>query len=705
MAANGHSDSSTMDMDLITSQLQKVGLSQLPTFPGVQLYPEYNPVDVYRAYIIEQIHKITEVEPSIINNAVAWTQDLKHGDLVLPVPALRLKGKKPDELAQDIALRFECPLIEKPTADKTFVRFFFKPGALASLTLKYIISQKAQYGFNHNLGHEDPRNAGSKRKKMIVEYSSPNIAKEFHTGHLRSTIIGGFLVKLHDAAGWETVSMNYLGDWGKQYGMLSQGFEKYGSEAELERDPIKHLNEVYVKINQDNSEEQKEAKELAGKKDELEKLKNPPKPKKPAKGKEADHAPEPKWSDEQGKELQDVTARLEKVQEALVAKPSIDEKARQFFKRMVDGDQEALKYWQKFRDLSIEAYKHMYARLNIAFDDYSGESTVKQEDMDKAAKVLEQKGVSEDSKGAVIVDLAKHGAPKLGKTLVRKRDGTSLYLTRDIAANYERYENYHFDKMIYVIASQQDVHVAQFFKILSLMGPPYDDAVAKCEHITFGMVKDPKGQTMSTRKGTVVSLADSLDSVKEYMHNVMRKNAEKYEQVENPEATADTLAISAIMVQDYSGKMINGYNFDMDKMTSFEGDTGPYLQYSHARVCSMERKAAVPREELEAADFSLITAKEGIELVRSLAQWPDVFLNTYKTREPVTILTYLFKMTHLLSSCYDAKDVNNKNAKTMSVMYAESPEKRNATMALYDSARQVLNNGMRLLGLKPVERM
>lgn len=704
--ANGVSDCQKVDMNQISSQLQNMGLSHPPSFPGVSLYPECNPVDIYRAYIIQQIQKITGADPVIIDKAVAWTQDLKHGDLVLPVPALRLKGSKPDELAVEIANKFECPLIEKPTADKTFVRFFFKPGPLANLTLKYILQQTVQYGFNSNLGLHDPSNPQSGRKKLIVEYSSPNIAKEFHTGHLRSTIIGGFMIKLYKAAGWETFSMNYLGDWGKQYGMLSQGFEKYGSEAELERDPIKHLNEVYVKINQDNAEEQKPVKKLAERKEELEKLKAPPKPKKSAKGKEVEQELTHNWTEEQERELQECCAQLEKVQEELVAKPSIDEKARQFFKRMVDGDQDALRYWQKFRDLSIEAYKSMYSRLNISFDDYSGESTVKVENMNKAADVLEKKGISEDSKGAVIVDLSKHGAPKLGKTLVRKKDGTSLYLTRDIAANYERFEKYGFDKMIYVIASQQDVHVAQFFKILELMGPPYSDAVAKCEHISFGMVKDPKGQTMSTRKGTVVSLADSLDAAKEFMHDVMKKNPEKYEQVVNPEATADTLAISAIMVQDYSGKMVNNYNFDMERMTSFEGDTGPYLQYSHARVCSMERKAGISRQQLLEADYSLVTsAKEGVELVRTLAQWPDVFLNTYKTREPVTVLTYLFKMTHLLSSCYDAKDVNNKNAKTMSVMYAESAEKKAALMALYDSARQVLANGMRLLGLTPVERM
>lgn len=693
------------DISHITSQLQTLGISELPKHQGLPLYPQHNTIDVYRAVIIEQIHKITGADVPVINNALQWTQDLKYGDLGLPVQALRLKGKKPEELIQEITEKFESPLIEAPSAEKGLLRFFFKPEALAKLVIPTIHKRKSNYGFNPSLGLEDPSNPSSRRKKVIVEYSSPNIAKEFHTGHLRSTIIGGFIVKVYERAGWETISMNYLGDWGKQYGVLSEGFEKYGSEEKLLNDPVKHLNDVYVQINRDNSEEQKPVKVLTEKKEELEKLKNPPKPKKPAKGKPAEAPPEHKWTEEQEQELQNLDAELEKAKQVLVDKPSIDEKARRFFKRMVDGDANALQNWQRFRDLSIEAYKHMYARLNVHFDEYSGESTVKEDDMEQAAQVLAKKGVSEESKGAVIVDLTKHGAPTLGKTLVKKRDGTSLYLTRDIAANFERHEKHNFDMMIYVIANQQDVHVKQFFKILSLMGPPYSDVVNKCSHISFGMVKDPKGQTMSTRKGTVVSLADSLDNAKEFMHNVMKKNAEKYEQVEDPESTADLLAISAIMVQDYSGKMINGYNFDMEKMTSFEGDTGPYLQYSHARLCSMKRKANVPEEDLEKADLSLITAKEGVSLVRYLAQWPDVFMNTYKTNEPVTVLTYLFKMTHQLSSCYDALDRNNKNAKTLSVMYAETPEKKVALMAMYEAARIVLYNGMQLLGLTPVERM
>lgn len=211
----------------ITAQLEKLGISDVSSSVGdIQLFPHVNPVDIYRAQIIKKVSEITGADAQVVNNAVQWTQDLKHGDLVLPVAALRFKGKKPDELSAEIAEKFESPLIKKPTADKGFVRFFFEPTALAQLTGPIILKQKEQYGFNSSLGRTDPTDPNSPQKLVIVEYSSPNIAKEFHTGHLRSTIIGGFLVKMYERAGWKTLSMNYLGDWGKQYGVLSQGFEK-----------------------------------------------------------------------------------------------------------------------------------------------------------------------------------------------------------------------------------------------------------------------------------------------------------------------------------------------------------------------------------------------------------------------------------------------------------------------------------------------
>ena len=354
---------------------------------------------------------------------------------------------------------------------------------------------------------------------------------------------------------------------------------------------------------------------------------------------------------------------------------------------MVDGDPEALAVWKRFRDLSIDKMEKTYARLNIRYDDYSGESQVKESSMDTAAQIMAEKGVSSIDEGAVIVDLTPH-SKKLGKATVVKKDGTSLYLTRDIGAAAERFDKYKFDKMIYVVASQQDLHLQQLFKIEELMGRT--DISSRCQHINFGMVSG-----MSTRKGTAKFLDDILRDVGDKMHEVMKANQAKYEQVEDPEKTADTLGISAVMVQDMSGKRINGYDFDMDRMTSFEGDTGPYLQYAHARLCSITRRAAVDPARLLTADLThLYESTHAVNLIRTLAQWPDVFVNTLKTQEPVTVLTYLFKMTHVLSSSYDH----------LQVVGSEESVKV-ARLALYEAARKVLGNGMRLLGLSPVERM
>jgi arginyl-tRNA synthetase len=638
-------------MDELSTILAAAGLKEPPTkFPDT--YPELNPLDVYRAHITELVAPLADVDPKLVLPALARPITLAEGDINLPVAALRIKGKKPLDIAAELAEKLpETALIEKPKADKAWVKFHFKPLPLLHIVLPSILRNGTSYGFNTNLGLK-PHGG---RKKMIVEFSSPNIAKPFHAGHLRSTIIGGFLANLYEGAGWEVIRMNYLGDWGKQYGVLALGFEKFGNEEALEKNPIGHLYDVYVKISALQKEE--EDKFNAQKSD--------------IKEKEA-----------KGEPVSQQKEQLEKDMDA-----SVDEQARKYFKRMVDGDKDALAIWKRFRDLSIVKYKETYARLNIRYDDYSGESQVKEESMDEAAKIMQEKGVSELSDGAVLVDLTKWNK-KLGKAVVKKKDGTSLYLTRDIGALRERYDKYAFDKMIYVVASAQDLHLAQLFKIVEVMGFP--DLAARCSHINFGLVLG-----MSTRKGTAKFLSDILRDVGDKMHEVMRANEEKYKQVEDPEKTADILGISAVMVQDMTGKRINNYTFDMNRMTSFEGDTGPYLQYAHARLSSIIRRVAdkATPVDLIAADYSLLTEKHAVDLVRVLAVWPDVFLQTVKTQEPITTLTYLFKMTHALSSSYDHLQVVGSEAKLLK-----------ARMALYVAARQVLSNGMRLLGLSPLDR-
>jgi arginyl-tRNA synthetase len=274
--------------------------------------------------------------------------------------------------------------------------------------------------------------------------------------------------------------------------------------------------------------------------------------------------------------------------------------------------------------------------------------------MKKVLDNLLAKKIAEESEGAILIDFAKHGAKKLNTAIIIRRDGTPLYLTRDLAAILERHEVYQFDKMIYVVADQQNEHVAQLFKTTEIGG--HKEIADKCLHISFGMVKG-----MSTRRGTVKFLDDVIQEVKDVMLEVMKKNDKKYSQLDNPEAVADTLAITAIMVQDLTGKVRNGYEFNINQMTAFEGDTGPYLQYAHARLCSIERKANADLSTLASADLSLLKEPHAVNLVRALAQYPDVVLNTLKTHEPATVLTYMFKMAHALSSSYDHLQVVGAN--------------------------------------------
>ncbi|KAI0481783.1 arginyl-tRNA synthetase [Xylaria cf. heliscus] len=636
----------TDPVDQLAAELEKLG--SLDKYPNC--HPETNPVDLYRAHITSILHEITKVDSTIIYNALQWTMSLDKGDLVLAIPALRIPGN-PFALGKEWLEKRttqwpESPLVEKPKVKGAFLPFFFKPGPLTQGLISLSRKLGRDFGGNPANGLKDPSDPSKGKKRMLVEFSSPNIAKPFHAGHLRSTIIGGFISNLYTAAGWDVVRINYLGDWGKQYGILAIGYERHGNEEALAEDPIRHLFDIYVKANQEIAAETSQAHKL----------------------------------EKDGK-----TEEAQKVLEN-----GTDEQARRYFKLMVDGDEKALALWRRFRDLSIDKYKKTYQRLNIHFDEYSGESKVSDDSMNKVIKAMLEASIAEESDGALIVDFSKHVPNKAGKALekpiIRRKDGTTLYLTRDIGELLNRADKYNFDQMIYVIASQQDLHCKQFFKIVELLG--YDELVSKVQHISFGLVLG-----MSTRKGTVRFLDDILRDVGDYMHEVMKKNQDKYQQVEDPATVADILGISAVMCQDMAGKRVNNYLFNMDTMTSFEGDTGPYLQYAHARLCSITRKANLSEEDIASADLSLLTEDHAVNLVRVLSQWPDVVQNTLRTLEPTTILTYLFKMTHILSSSYDHLRI-----------VGSEPGLMKARMALYDTARSVLSNGMRLLGLTPVER-
>jgi arginyl-tRNA synthetase len=353
------------------------------------------------------------------------------------------------------------------------------------------------------------------------------------------------------------------------------------------------------------------------------------------------------------------------------------------------GDQEALKLWKKFRDMSIVKYKEMYARLNVNFDVYSGESQYSLGQMQESLEELKEKGLLVPHDGALIVDLKPF---QLGTAVIGKSDGSLLYLSRDIAAAQARQQEYNFDKMIYAVGAQQDHHFRQLFKILELMGKQW---VSNCEHVAFGLIKSKDGN-MSTRKGTVVFLSDILNHVQEEMHTVMKKNEKKYAQIEDPDHVSDIVGISSIMIQDMSARRIKDYAFDWARMLSFEGDTGPYLQYAHARLCSIERQAnfSVTGESVTELDLSVLSEPHAAAVMELVAAYPDIIKEISLSLEPCQLVKYALRLSHSVSSAYSELWV-----------YGQEERLAKPRLALYISARVCLGNALRMLGLEPLERM
>lgn len=599
----------------------------LPSLPELPLAdPSSSILDAFRLAAAQVVSEAVNIDLSKAYDGVDFGK--KQADLYIAMARFRLGGK-PDQWADKVVAHFKpSKYLKACSATGGFVGFTIDPDVFAFHVLRQIrmVSPHARNGESVKPLDEQAQSRGygsntsGKGKKMIVDYSAPNIAKPFHAGHLRSTIIGAFIANLYESQGWEVVRWNYIGDWGKQFGLLAVGYNRYGDKQELETNAIKHLFEIYVRI---NAEAEKE--------------------------------------------------------------PSIHDEARAFFKRMEDGDAEALALWKQFRDLSIKRFEPTYARLNIRFDNYNGESSVNPEYMDRQMRILEEKKMLTQEKGAELIDLEQH---KLGKVIVKKGDGTSIYITRDLGGALQRMEEYKPDKIIYVIASQQDLHCKQFFKTLELMGYEWSKNLL---HINFGMVLG-----MSTRKGTVKFLDDILDEAKTSMHEQMAKNEEKYAQIEDPEYTSDVIGMTAVKIQDMSGKRINNYTFDPKRMTSFEGDTGPYIQYSHVRLCSIERKnpnVVLPKDTSE-VKVELLTEPKAREILNLIANYPTVVKTAFGNHEPSTIVTYCFQLTHAVSSAWDILNVKGVEH-----------DLALARFYLFMCTRDVLASAMRLLTLTPLDRM
>ncbi|KAG6841007.1 hypothetical protein C0991_002637, partial [Blastosporella zonata] len=619
-----------------------------------------NFIDSSRLSIANQISRSLGIS---VESALDGVDFGKKGcDLTVAVPRFRLKEKAP-ALVQKLVSEFQADdYVESVVGDGIFVHYRCNTKNLIRSTLDtvFALSQPTEAHPHGSYGS----NESGKDRKVVVEFSSPNIAKPFHAGHLRSTIIGTVLSNVFEANGWKVVRLNYLGDWGKQFGLLAVGYERYGSEAALAENAIMHLYNVYVAINKDVSNEAEASAD---------------------------------------------------------GESATDTKAKLLFRRMEQadvafihcaGDEEVLTLWRRFRALSIKAYEKVYERLNVRFDVYSGESLVNADGITEAMNTLKEKDLlttktTKESRGergseadvdpdndttevgdgplALAVDLTQW---KMGKPVVQKGDGATIYIMRDVAGALQRYKEYQFDKMIYVVGDQQDLHVAQFFKILSLMEAPFVD---RLEHVNFGKIHG-----MSTRKGEVKFLEDILDESRDAMLAQMMKNEEKAKEISDPAYISDQVGMTCVKIQDMQAKRVHAYHFDLQRMTSFEGDTGAYLQYAHVRLCSVPRKAApalILRDHPTLIDTSLLTEPKARELAFLLASYPDIVKTAAKNYEPSTIVSFCFRLSHVVSSAWETL-----------IVIGQEEEVAQARLLLFTCARVVLASGMRLLSLIPIDR-
>jgi arginyl-tRNA synthetase len=504
----------------------------------------------------------------------------------------------------------------------------FKKQILPRFLLPYIIDRSGLYGANTSIGLRNAASPELGRKKLLVEFSSPNIASEFHGKHLRSTVIGNYIAGIHEAMGWDVIKVNYLGDWGLQIGLLGVGWEKFGSEELFQADPSGHLLDVYHKISDLLAPEQDAARK----------------------------------------------AREEKKDQSEIMGRGIFADRAAFFKRMEDGEAKALALWKRVRDVHVDSLKKLYGRLNVNFDEYSGESQASAEKMNEIEEILKGKNLLEEKNGSWVVNLKKHGS-KAGAAKIRGSTGSSTYLLRDLAVLLERNQKYVFDKVIYVVATDHANHFAQLFKVLELMDMA--DLASKLQHIHFSDASE-----IAAKLGSKHMLGDILDQGKVEMQNSLEANPEQTAILGVTPDDSDRIAIAALFVQELTTKRDHKHAFDIKHMTSFEPGTGPDCLYWSARlrtIASENPNCTSPEGE----NGIHVMDNESFNLLRLLIQYPEVTQSAYRTLEPSAIVAYLAGITKQLSLCL------------------QSAEEKSAPIdrMLCEATQRVLANGLKLLGI------
>lgn len=537
-----------------------------------------------------------------VRGEVVWSQEVKNGDCSFPCFKLsKVMRKSPVAIACELSQKGNLPyFVAKTESVSGYLNFFFDRDAVAKEVLEECNNKGDTYA---------PKE--SKGKTICMDYSSVNIAKPFHIGHLLTTVIGGSLHKIYQYLGYKVVGINHIGDYGTQFGKLIVAYLKWGEGKPQTMDS---LLELYVKFH-------KEAE-----KDE-----------------------------------------------------SLNEEARQWFKKIENGDKQATELFAEMKRITLEEVDKVYKRLNITFDSYNGEAFYNDK-MQPVIDALKQKNLLVESDGAMVVNLDEYGMPPC---LILKSDGATLYATRDLAAAVYRKNTYDFYKSLYVVAYQQTLHFKQIFKVLELLG--YEWA-KDCVHVPFGMVSLEGVGAMSTREGKVVKLKDVLNEAVEKTKTII---SQKNPDLENKDETAEAIGVGAVVF----GALINGrikdIVFSIDKALNFDGETGPYLQYTHARCCSILSKG-----EIGEADYSMLTDDESFELIRLLSRYDDVVMLAADRYEPSILSRYLIDLAQAFNKFYIGHRV-----------ICDDKKMQSSRLALTKAVKDALCNGMKLILLKAPEKM
>ena len=556
--------------------------------------------------IASELAKVIEgLDQETILNLLEQPKYSDLGDIAFPAFSLaKIERKAPQAIAADIAEKIDASHFEKVVATGPYVNFFLDKSQISDQVIKAVIQAGADYG------QQDEGHGGN----ITIDLSSPNIAKPFSVGHLRSTVIGDALSNIFRKMGYNTIKINHLGDWGKQFGLLMVAYKKWGSKEAVEANPIDELLKLYVRIN----------------------------------------------------------AEIEN-------DPALDDEGRLWFKKLEDGDPEATELWQWFRDESLVEFNRIYKLLGVEFDSLNGEAFYNDK-MDEAVQILEEKGLLKESKGASIVELDDVNLPP---AMIKKSDGATLYITRDIATAIYRARTYNFVKNIYAVGQEQSNHFRQLKAVLKKMGFDWSDDMI---HVDFGLVTKNR-QKLSTRKGNIILLEPTLQ---EAISRAKAQIEEKNPELENKEEVAHAVGVGAVKFYDLKTDRRNGYDFDLEAMVSFEGETGPYVQYAYARIQSILRKANfTPSAD---ATYSL-SDPESWEIIKLLQDFSRVVKRAAENYDPSLIAKYAINLAQAFNKYYAHTRILD-----------ESPE-RDSRLALSYSTAVVLKEALRLLGVDAPEKM